>query len=82
MNDPKTHTEAHHEELDLYGDGSIKSGHAPFPRWLKWVYVIMPLWGLVWFYFFWNGSYGWLDKGYWSELQQSANTTYPFKNHD
>lgn len=49
----------------------------PIPRWLKWVYIILPIWGLFAFYLYWNGSYGWLDRGYWQQLQQAANTTYP-----
>lgn len=50
------------------------------PRWLFWSYILLPIWGLVVLYFFWNGSYGWLDRGSWQELQQAANTRYPYTN--
>lgn len=70
------------EHLDLYADGSIVSADAKVPHWLKWVYIIMPIWGLIWFYLYWNGSEGWLDRGYWGELQKAANTTTPYINVD
>lgn len=63
-------------ELDIYADGSIKSADATVPLWLKCVYIIMPIWGIIWFILYWNGSSGWLDRGYWGELQKAANTTY------
>lgn len=65
-----------HGELDLYGDPRIASKHGKVPRWLIATYIVMPIWGLVWFYFFWNGSTGWLDRGYWQQLQEAANTTF------
>lgn len=65
-----------HEDLDRYAEG-ITSAHAPVPKWLIWNYIFWPIFGLFWLYFFWNGSYGWLDRGYWSELQRAANTTFP-----
>lgn len=82
MNIPKDTLPPQEEELEFYGDGSITSANAPVPGWLKWVYVIMPIWGFVWFFLFWNGSWGWFDRGYWQELQQAANTTYPYVNAD
>lgn len=72
-----------HYDDDYVGspdDEVIKSNDAPVPRWLIINYIIWPLWGIVWFYYFWNGSYGWLDRGYWQELQRAANTTIPFEN--
>lgn len=73
--------EKEEEHLDFYADGSLVSADAKVPKWLKWVYIIMPLWGILWFFLFWNGSTGWLDRGYWGELQKAANTTTtnPFK---
>lgn len=64
------------EELDSYADGSITSRDAKVPGWLKFVYIAMPIWGVIWFYLYWNGSSGWLDRGYWGELQKAAKTTY------
>lgn len=69
----ETHVRSEEEEVP-------KSGHAPVPRWLIVNYIFWPIFGLVWFYLFWNGSYGWLDRGYWKELQEAANTTIPFEN--
>ncbi|MGZ3632765.1 MAG: hypothetical protein ACXU9U_04565 [Parachlamydiaceae bacterium] len=47
------------------------------PRWLKWPYILLPIWGLFWMVYFFNGSHGWLDRGYWGQLQQAALTTFP-----
>lgn len=68
------------EELDLYADGSITSSHGKIPLWLWCFYLLMPLWGIVWLYIYWNGSHGWLDNGYWQQLQRAANTTEPYIN--
>jgi hypothetical protein len=54
------------------------SNHNPIPRWLKLTYLILPFWGILAFYLYWNGSKGWLDRGSWEQLQKAANTTYPF----
>ena len=51
------------------------------PRWLMWTYIILPIWGIFALYLYWNGSVGWLDRGHWQQLQEAANTTYPFVNH-
>lgn len=67
-----------HPEIEEYGDEGILSANAPIPWWLKLNYVLWIVVGLVTFYFFWNGSVGWLDRGYWNELQRAANTVYPF----
>jgi hypothetical protein len=71
-------SQADHSDIEHYGDPLIASKDAPVPRWLIFNYIFWPLWGIVWFYFFWNGSYGWLDRGYWRELQEAARTTFPF----
>lgn len=66
-------------EIEEYsGDKDIATKDAPVPIWLKFNYVFWVLWGIVWFYFLWNGSYGWFDRGYWNELQRAAGTVYPF----
>lgn len=70
-------TEEHHE-LELYGDDRIASLNAPIPLWLKLTYLLLPFWGLICFYLYWNGSAGWLDRGYWQQLQEAAQTTFPF----
>lgn len=70
------------EHLEVYGDSGITSKDAPIPKWLLLTYIILPIWGIVVWQLYWNGSSGWLDRGSWAELQQAANTTYPFKNED
>jgi hypothetical protein len=39
--------------LDLYGDESIATFDQKVPLWLKLTYIIMPIWGVVWFYLYW-----------------------------
>ncbi len=68
------------EHLVIYGD-SILSADAPVPRWLQWTYIILPIWGIIAWAIYWNGSLGFLDRGSWRELQEAANTTYPFINY-
>lgn len=71
-----------HEDLEDYGDPRIVSANAAVPLFLKWTYIILPIWGILTFAYYWNGSRGWLDRGYWEQLQRAANTTYPFQNLD
>jgi hypothetical protein len=70
-------TDPEEEELEFYGDDNISSKDARVPRWLKWSYFLLPIWGVIWFFYFFNGSYGWLDAGYWNQLQKAALTTFP-----
>lgn len=65
------------EEVDIYGDDDIVSRDAKVPRWLKAIYMVLPIWGIFWFFTFLNGSCGWLDRGYWNQLQRAALTTFP-----
>lgn len=49
----------------------------------KWLVLSHTIWiivGIIGFVLYWNGSHGFLDRGYWQKLQQAANTTYPFSN--
>lgn len=64
------------DELDVYGDSGIESRNANIDRWLKFFYIVLPIWGVFWLFFYWNGSTGWLDRGYWNQLEKAANTTY------
>lgn len=73
-------SEENEEEIIEYGDPSIASANAPVPRWLTWSYLILPIVGILWWIFFWNGSAGVLDPNYWHELQKAANTTFPIQN--
>lgn len=75
--DDKSHSKEV-DDLELYGDPGIASRNAPVPKWLIGVNAFCVIIGLLGFYFFWNGSQGWLDRGYWNELQRAANTTFPF----
>jgi hypothetical protein len=69
-------------EIEGYQDQEIPSYDHKVPRWLKWTYILLPIWGIFFFYFFWNGSYGWFDRGYWLQLQRAANTTFPIINQN
>lgn len=64
-------------DLEMYAEG-ISSRDALVPMWLKVNYVLWPIIGLVCWALYWNGSWGWLDRGYWSELQSAADTKFPF----
>jgi hypothetical protein len=65
------------DHIEEYGDAQIASKDAPIPRWLKISYILLPIWGIICLYVFFNGSHGWLDRGYWNQLQRAALTTYP-----
>lgn len=69
-------------EIELYGDPGIATFDAKVPKFLKFTYLLWPIWGIITFYFFWNGSVGWFDRGYWRELQIAANTTFPIENQN
>ncbi|MFC2049223.1 hypothetical protein ACFLR2_00935 [Chlamydiota bacterium] len=49
------------------------------PLFLYITYVLLIVGGLAAFWAYWNGSHGWLDRGFWKPLQQAAETTYPYK---
>lgn len=66
-------------ELEEYGDPNIASYDRKVPVFLKWTYLLLPIWGFVVFYFFWNGSVGWFDRGHWKSLQEAARTTFPIE---
>lgn len=66
--------EADKRHLELYGDPEIASFDSKVPLFLMLTYILLPVWGLITLYYFWNGSIGWLDQGYWKELQIVANT--------
>jgi hypothetical protein len=67
-------------EVEEYGDPGIESYDANVPSFLKWSYVILPIWGIITFYLFWNGSSDWLGRNYWRQLQNAAKTTFPIVN--
>jgi len=69
-------------DVEEYGDGDteIASGDAKVETWLKVTYIVLPIWGIIWFFLYWNGTHGWLDRGYWEQLQRAANTTFPSQN--
>lgn len=78
MEETKSYTSEEQSDLELYGDPGIASRNAPTPRWLIFSNIFFGILGFVVLYFFWNGSYGWLDRGYWNQLQRAANTVYPY----
>lgn len=70
------------EEIEYFGDNRVASYNKKVPKFLIWTYILMPLWGILTLYYFWNGSIGWMDRGSWHELQIAANTTFPIKNQN
>lgn len=70
------------DHIEEYGDQYITSKDAKVPRWLFLIFVILPFWGAYTFFTYWNGSTGWLDRGYWHQLQIAANTTFPIMNQN
>ncbi|KAF3362595.1 hypothetical protein PHSC3_000834 [Chlamydiales bacterium STE3] len=69
------------QEIEMYGDPGIASKDAKVPKFLLLTYAILPIWGLFSLYAYWGGSSGWLDRGYWQQLQRAANTTSSEKNY-
>lgn len=64
-----------HLDVLQYSGGEITElDGTKVPLFLKYTYAILPIWGIFWGVMYWNGSKGWLDRGYWSQLQQAANT--------
>ena len=63
-------------------DDSPPSEDRKIPRFLLFTYFFMFVWGLWAFVAYWNGSHGWLDRGYWQALQQAAHTTHPFEKKE
>lgn len=70
------------DHIEEYGDQYITSKDAKVPRWMLVFFAILPFWGILTFYLYWNGSSGWLDRGYWHQLQIAANTTFPIINQN
>ncbi len=69
------------DDPEIYGeDPQIASRDAKIPKFLWVIYILLPIWGVITFYYFWNGSTGWLDGGYWRELQIAANTKFDKEN--
>ena len=63
-------------DLPQIDDGIPEYEENPIPWWLKLTYISLPIWGVIVWYFYWNGSSGWLDRGYWQQLQEAAKTTF------
>lgn len=70
------------EHIEEYGDARIRSKDAKVPLWLIVTYIVLPIWGVCSWYYFWNGTQGWLDRGYWHQLQKAAHTTRPFEKSE
>ncbi len=68
-------------QLEYYENNTIATANAKVPTWLLISYPLIAIWGLACLFLFFNGSRGYLDRGYWQQLQRAANTTMPFENH-
>lgn len=59
-----------------YGDHEIQElEDTTVPFFLKVQYVFITLLVFASLFYFWNGSAGYFDRGYWKELQVAAGTT-------
>lgn len=68
--------------LEVYADNEVTEfANGRVPTFLKFVYLILPIWGIFWWVQYWDGSQGFLDRGYWKELQVQAHTTRATKEH-
>jgi hypothetical protein len=65
------------KEIEYFAGGLISSKNEKVPKWLFYLYILSIAWGIVWFFLYWNGSTGWIDRGGWHRLQKAANTVYP-----
>lgn len=65
--------------LAYYAEGITEYENRKIPSFLKWSYLLLPIWGLYAYFAYWNGSQDEFDKGHWKELQEAARTTYPFE---
>lgn len=74
--------DAESHEIEFYGDPGIASYDGKVPKFLIFNYCFWPIWGIFTLYYFWNGSTGWVDRGYWHQLQVAANTTFPIENQN
>lgn len=76
----------HDEEVKAFTDDTLfevpNSKENPVDRWLIFFYVGIPLLMIFVLVYYFNGSHGWLDRGYWGQLQTAANTTFPSTNHN
>jgi len=52
------------------------------PKFLQVTFLIILVWGVWALIAYRNGSHGWLDRGYWQQLQEAANTTFPFEKKE
>lgn len=68
------------DEIEEYGNTGIYSKDKKVPGWLKLSYLILPIWGIIWMFLYWNGASGWIDRGHWNQLEKVANTQFPLEN--
>jgi len=55
--------------------GLIQEYSRPIPLWLRLMYIILPIWGVVILWLYWSGSWGIMDPGTWQSLQEASQTT-------
>ena len=75
-------TKEREDSIELFGDPGIATFDAKVPKFLLVTYFTLPFWGFICFYYFWNGSLGWWDRGALQQLQIAANTTFPIQNQN
>lgn len=68
-------TQENKDPLDMYAGGEIQEiPDTKIPWYIKLITLVLPLWGILWFFYFANGSFGWVDRGAWNDLQKAAQT--------
>lgn len=66
--------------MENYEDvGVPDQNDTKIPKWLMMSYLFWIVIGLICFYLFWDGSWGWFDRGHWHQLQEAARTTPPYE---
>lgn len=68
-----------YDTVDHAGGEIVEYDKTPIPRFLLWLYALLPLVGIAWMVLNWKGSHPWFDQGHWFHLQQAANTTTPYQ---
>lgn len=65
--------------MNLEEEDVPQSNDHKIPKFLHLTYCMLLIGGIWGLFMYWNGSHGWLDRGYWKRLQEAAKTTFPFE---
>jgi hypothetical protein len=65
---------ANDHQPHFHEGGLIQEYSRPIPWWLKAMYIVLPIWGVIILFAYWGGSWGWMDPGTWRSLQEASQT--------